>query len=180
MGRQELCQLPGHQTINTMTNPMPEQLRSRPHAASAHNLRSVPDYQPIQCPSFAKNSDFVMDSVRSEGGGLFRSIRTLGSAIAVLSAMASPSYAVDTRHDPSSVTCTNPVSGVHWQIVIDYQKKTVDSFPAAITRSEISWFDPRDQGYNTIDRASGELVTAVGSSTGGWLRHNRCSLEQPR
>lgn len=134
----------------------------------------------VRCPSFATNSDFGMDSVRSEGGGLFRSIRTLGSAIAVLSAMASSSYAVDTRQDPSSVTCTNPVSGVHWQIVIDYQKKTVDSFPAAITRSEISWFDPRDQGYNTIDRASGELVTAVGSSTGGWLRHNRCSLEQPR
>lgn len=79
-----------------------------------------------------------------------------------------------------AITCSNPFSGVRWQITIDYQKSTVNSYPADITRSAISWFDPRDGGFNSIDRASGELVTALGSSTGGWLRHNHCSLDKAR
>jgi hypothetical protein len=80
----------------------------------------------------------------------------------------------------TAVTCSNPVSGAHWQITIDYQKSTVDSYPADITGGQISWFDPKDGGYYSIDRESGELVTALGSSTGGWLRHNHCSLGKPR
>jgi len=76
----------------------------------------------------------------------------------------------------TAVTCSNPVSGAHWQITVDYQKSTVDSYPAEITVDEISWFDPKDGGYYAIDRRSGELITALGSSTGGWLRHNHCSL----
>ncbi len=80
----------------------------------------------------------------------------------------------------TAVMCSNPVSGAHWQIMIDYQKSTVDSYPADITVAAISWFDPKDGGYYSIDRRSGDLITALGSSTGGWLRHNHCSLGKPR
>jgi hypothetical protein len=80
----------------------------------------------------------------------------------------------------TAVTCSNPVSGAHWQIMINYQKSTVDSYPADITMAQISWFDPKDGGYYSIDRQSGDLITALGSSTGGWLRHNHCSLGKPR
>lgn len=111
---------------------------------------------------------------------MVRSVRALSAAIAIFGAMAWPSGAADAPRGAISITCTNPVSGVHWQIMVDYGKKTVDSFPAEITRSEISWFDPTNQGYNSMDLTSGELVTALGSSTGGWLRHNHCSLERPR
>jgi hypothetical protein len=91
-----------------------------------------------------------------------------------------PAAGTASRQAAVAITCDNPYSGARWQVTIDYQKSTVDSYPADITRSAISWFDPRDGGYNSIDRASGELVTALGSSTGGWLRHNHCSLDPSR
>jgi hypothetical protein len=79
-----------------------------------------------------------------------------------------------------AITCTNPVSGASWQIMIDYRKATVDSYPAAITRGEISWFDPKDGGNYRLDRTSGDLTASVASSTGGYFRHSRCSLEKSR
>jgi hypothetical protein len=77
-----------------------------------------------------------------------------------------------------AITCTNPVNGASWQIMIDYRKATVDSYPAAITRGEISWFDPKDGGNYRLDRTSGDLTASVASSTGGYFRHSRCSLEK--
>jgi hypothetical protein len=76
------------------------------------------------------------------------------------------------------VTCTNPVSGASWQITIDYRSATVDTNPAEITRSAISWFDPKDGGNYTLDLRSGDLTGIVASSTGGYFRRARCSLEK--
>jgi hypothetical protein len=107
--------------------------------------------------------------------------RNLAAAvIGVCALLALPERGATTEAQATAVTCSNPVSGAHWQITIDYQKSTVDSYPADITIGEISWFDPKDGGYYSIDRQSGDLVTALGSSTGGWLRHNHCSLGKPR
>ena len=78
----------------------------------------------------------------------------------------------------NAVTCTNPVSGASWQITIDYRNSTVDSHPAEITRSAISWFDPKDGGNYTLDLRSGDLTAIVASSTGGYFRRARCSLEK--
>jgi hypothetical protein len=103
----------------------------------------------------------------------------LMAAIAAAVALA-PTGGTAQQQGEVAVICTNPVSGWHWQIKIDYRKNTVDSYPANIDGTEISWLDPKDGGYNTIDRSSGELTTALGSSTGGWLRHNRCNVEQLR
>ena len=80
----------------------------------------------------------------------------------------------------TSVTCTNPVSGASWQITIDYPGATVDSNPATITRAAISWFDPKDGGNYTLDLRSGDLTAIVASSTGGYFRRARCSLEKSR
>jgi len=80
----------------------------------------------------------------------------------------------------AALTCTNPANGASWEITIDYREATVDANPAAITRSEISWFDPKDGGNYTLDRKSGDLAAIVASSTGGYFRHGRCNLETSR
>jgi hypothetical protein len=75
------------------------------------------------------------------------------------------------------VTCTNPVSGTSWQIVIDFDNAKVDSNRAKFTDDKISWFDPKDHGNYTLDRNSGDLTAIVASSTGGYFRHGHCTLE---
>ena len=80
----------------------------------------------------------------------------------------------------TAITCTNPTSGTSWQISIDFDKATVDSNRAEITGAKISWFDPTDGGNYTLDRTSGDLTAIVASSTGGYFRHGRCSLENSR
>jgi hypothetical protein len=86
----------------------------------------------------------------------------------------------EAQESKTAVTCTNPVSGASWQITIDYPDSTVDSNPAEITRTAISWFDPKDGGNYTLDLGSGELTAIVASSTGGYFRHARCNLEKLR
>ena len=80
----------------------------------------------------------------------------------------------------TAITCTNTTSGTSWQISIDFDKATVDSNRAEITGAKISWFDPTDGGNYTLDRTSGDLTAIVASSTGGYFRRGRCSLESSR
>jgi hypothetical protein len=94
--------------------------------------------------------------------------------------LAVPATNGDAQESETAITCTNPVSGTSWQIMIDYRKATVDSNPAEIKRTEISWFDPKDGGNYRLDRKSGDLTASVASSTGGYFRHGRCSLEKSR
>jgi len=77
----------------------------------------------------------------------------------------------------NAVTCTNPASGANWQIRIDYERSTVDSYPASITESKISWHDASDGGNYTLDRKSGNLTVVVASSTGGYFLYDRCKLD---
>jgi hypothetical protein len=107
--------------------------------------------------------------------------RLLAAGIAALAAgLALPTIDGDAQESETAITCTNPVSGTSWQIMIDYRKPTVDANPAAITPAGISWFDPKDGGSYTLDRRSGALTASVASSTGGYFRRARCSLETPR
>jgi len=107
---------------------------------------------------------------------MFRN-RILAAGIAVL---AIPTINGGAQEGETAITCTNPVSGASWQIMIDYRKATVDSNRANISGAEISWFDPKDGGNYTLDRKSGDLTASVASSTGGYFRHGRCSLEKSR
>ena len=77
----------------------------------------------------------------------------------------------------SAVTCTNPASGAHWQIRVDYDRGTVDSYPARITEAKISWHDASDGGNYTLDRKSGNLTVVIASSTGGYFLYDRCKLD---
>ena len=77
----------------------------------------------------------------------------------------------------SAVTCTNPASGARWQIHIDYERRTVDSYPARITDAHITWRDASDGGNYTLNRRSGDLTVVVASSTGGYFLHDQCTLD---
>lgn len=103
------------------------------------------------------------------------------AAIGILCAALTPPAAnAEAPESPAAITCTNPVSGTSWQIVIDYRKSTVDANAAAITPAAISWFDPRDGGNYTLDRKSGDLRAGVASSTGGYFRRAHCALTTAR
>jgi hypothetical protein len=70
--------------------------------------------------------------------------------------------------------CTNPYSGAQWYIQIDYERRTVDSFPAQITPTQIKWHDSVGRGYYELDRGSGALTVVFASSTGGYALHDTC------
>jgi len=111
---------------------------------------------------------------------MFRN-RVLAAAIAGLAAgLVVPTITSDAQESETAITCTNPLSGTSWQITIDYRKATVDANPARVTPAEISWFDPKDGGNYVLERKSGDLTASVASSTGGYFRHGRCSLEKSR
>jgi hypothetical protein len=95
------------------------------------------------------------------------------AAIAALAAIAAPGGA---EAGGVPVTCTNPFSGASWQIAIDYDLKTVDSNPARIDETEISWRDAKDGWRYTLDRKSGALTVVLASATGGNFLHDQCRL----
>src|ERR1700686_1155026 len=134
----------------------------------------------VKCAAcFAGAANLAMDRCLATWNPIMFRKRALAAGIASLAAcLAVPAINGDAQQGETAITCTNPVSGASWQIVVDYGKATVDSNPARITRTEISWFDPKDSGNHTLDRKSGDLTTSVPSSTGGYFRHARCSLEK--
>jgi hypothetical protein len=72
--------------------------------------------------------------------------------------------------------CTNPASGTSWQVTVDLDHGTVDSQPAKITDSWISWPDPK-QGSFDLERATGKLQFRNASSTGGYYLFYTCHPE---
>jgi hypothetical protein len=104
--------------------------------------------------------------------------RSLATAIgALVLGIAVPASGGEAQRGESAVTCTNPVSGATWQITIDYDRSTVDSDPARISDSKISWRAAADGGNYTLDRKTGDLTVVVASSTGGSFLYDRCKLE---
>ena len=91
-------------------------------------------------------------------------------------ATAVAAYSAEMQRGAAPITCSNLASGASWQIKIDYDKGSVDSYPARISDAQISWHDPGDGGNYTLDRKSGELTVVFASSTGGYFLHHRCKL----
>ncbi len=75
-----------------------------------------------------------------------------------------------------AVTCTNPSSGASWRIAIDADRGTVDSNPARMTDTEISWRDAKDGWRYTLDRKTGKLTVVLASATGGNFLYDQCEL----
>jgi hypothetical protein len=51
--------------------------------------------------------------------------------------------------------CTNPKSATTWEVIVDYDRSTADSFPTEISGSQIVWHGTLHGGYYYLDRASG-------------------------
>ncbi len=108
---------------------------------------------------------------------LNRSLAAILIGAALVLGAAAPAISIEAPHGESAITCTNPVSGVSWQIKIDYDRQTVDSNPARISDAEISWKDAKDGWGYTLDRKSGNLTVVLASATGGNFLYDRCKLE---
>jgi hypothetical protein len=83
----------------------------------------------------------------------------------------------EAQRGETSITCMNTSSGATWQIKVDYDRSTVDSNPASISDSKISWRDAKDGWNYTLDRKSGNLTVILASATGGNFLFDRCRLE---
>ena len=94
--------------------------------------------------------------------------------VALAAGVAAANGAAEAEGVP--VTCTNPFSGASWQIAIDYDLKTVDSNPARIDETEISWRDAKDGWRYTLNRKSGALTVVLASATGGNFLFDQCRL----
>src|SRR5258708_32600535 len=130
---------------------------------------------------FAGSPDWGMDRRMAILGAIMFRNRVLEAGIAGLAAgLVMPTINGAAQEGETALTCTNPVNGTSWQILINYRKPTVDSNPAEVTRTGISWFDPKDGGNYTLDRSSGDMTAVVASSTGGYFRRARCTLEKSR
>jgi hypothetical protein len=124
---------------------------------------------------------FRYGSVHGEVGASMFQNRVLAAGIAgLVTGLTMPTVNGDAQESKTAITCTNPTSGTSWQIAIDFDRATVDSNQAEITDAKIAWFDPADGSNYTLDRKSGALTAIVASSTGGYFRHGRCSLEKSR
>jgi hypothetical protein len=101
--------------------------------------------------------------------------RILMGCMLAIGILTASQAAGEDQHE-TSITCVNPASGASWQVKIDYDRSTADSYPARISETQVSWRDKTDGGNYTLDRKSGELTVVVASSTGGYFLHHRCKL----
>lgn len=101
----------------------------------------------------------------------------LSAALAAVVPVAARAGAGAAPSGETVVTCSNQTSGATWQIRIDYDRSTVDSNPASISDTEISWHDRTDGANYTLDRKTGKLTMVFASATGGNFLFHRCRLE---
>ena len=102
--------------------------------------------------------------------------RSLAAGFTALTLLALGSPAYGANQPAAVVTCTNLVSGFSWQIRIDFEQSTVDSNPAKISSTQISWRDGARGPWYTLDRTSGNLTVNFTSSTGGYSIRDSCRL----
>lgn len=107
---------------------------------------------------------------------MFLSRSIAGGIAALATAIILPVIGGAAPAGQTAITCTNVASGANWQIKIDYENSTVDSNPAQVSDTKISWRDAKDGGNYTLDRKSGDLTFVAASSTGGYFVYHRCRL----
>jgi hypothetical protein len=72
--------------------------------------------------------------------------------------------------------CTNQANGTNWSIVVDTEHALVDSRPATVSDTWISWHNPNG-GMFELERATGKLQLRAASSTGGYFLYYACKPE---
>jgi hypothetical protein len=78
------------------------------------------------------------------------------------------------RAAESTLLCVNSSSGTTWNLKIDDERQTADSFPAEFTTTRIAWHDSVRGGFYDLDRKSGLLTFRNASSTGGYMLYHQC------
>jgi hypothetical protein len=78
----------------------------------------------------------------------------------------------------TTLVCTNPSSGATWNVKVDFDRRTADSFPADISDGWIVWEDTQHNDVYELDRASGDLTMRGPSSMGGYFIYDRCSAQK--
>ena len=96
--------------------------------------------------------------------------------LALSAALTGACVAEAAKAGATAVTCTNPASGASWQIIVDYDRATVDSNPATVSDAQIWWRDAKDGWRYTLDRKSGKLTVVLASATGGNFLFDKCRL----
>ena len=109
-------------------------------------------------------------------GTFFESRMLARLFLAVLGGLAWVSGGSAAETGPQHLRCTNVASGASWPVVVDLDRKSVDSTPATITDRQISWSDTK-QGVYELERASGKLSFRGPSSTGGYFLYYTCKPE---
>jgi hypothetical protein len=98
--------------------------------------------------------------------------RRVALALAVGAFMASSGYGGE--GEMLHLRCSNPTNGATWPIVVDTEHQLVDSMPAKISDTSITWYNSKG-GIFRLDRASGKLQLSAPSSTGGYFLYYVCS-----
>jgi hypothetical protein len=75
-----------------------------------------------------------------------------------------------------TLLCANSSSGTTWNLKIDDERQTADSFPAEFTTTRIAWHDSVRGGFYDLDRKSGLLTFRNASSTGGYILYHQCHV----
>lgn len=78
----------------------------------------------------------------------------------------------------TALVCTNPSSGTTWNVKIDFDRHTVDSFPAKIDDRWITWEDTQQNHIYEYERASGNLTMRGPSAMGGYFLYYHCRTNQ--
>lgn len=78
----------------------------------------------------------------------------------------------------TTLVCTNPSSGATWNVKVDFDRRTADSFPADFSDQWITWEDTQRNNVYEYERASGNLTMRGPSSMGGYFLYYRCSAEK--
>ena len=94
------------------------------------------------------------------------------SAFFMLGLIVLPSLA---SADAKTLVCTNPSSGAMWNMTIDFDRSTVDSFPATIGDRWITWENTEQNHIYEYERSSGKLTMRGPSSMGGYFLYYRCA-----
>ncbi|MGB6175692.1 MAG: hypothetical protein WBF43_05000 [Methylocella sp.] len=99
---------------------------------------------------------------------LARTLRSVAAAAISTAARAGDSA------DAAAITFRriNPKSKTTWQVIVDHDRGTADSFPAKNSDSQIAWHDTLHGGCTYPDRASGALTFLNASSTGAYATHH--------
>ncbi|HVH82379.1 MAG TPA: hypothetical protein VM782_23490 [Stellaceae bacterium] len=72
--------------------------------------------------------------------------------------------------------CSNDTNGTSWPIVVDTERRLVDSLPARISDASITWRNTKG-GIFQLDRVTGKLQLSAPSSTGGYFLYYSCQKE---